>query len=120
MQREQGAAEVSRREVALAGLSALSLAAVRPAQAGLLGGPSDNEIYSSDTVSAVLGPAPLVGASSILASKQLPPCFATNSMVPTQVAHACSLGRGLAMPHTSLAGSLLPGLLRCPCHLRWS
>ena len=57
MQQEQGAAEVSRREVALAGLAALSLAAVRPAQAGLLGGPSDNEIYSSDTVSAVLGPA---------------------------------------------------------------
>eukprot|EP00891_Asterochloris_glomerata_P009853 jgi/Astpho2/9853/Aster-03815 len=48
-QREQGAAEVSRREVALAGLAAISLAAVRPAQAGLLGGPSDNDIYSSDT-----------------------------------------------------------------------
>ena len=56
MQQEQGAAEVSRREVALAGLAALSLAAVRPAQAGLLGGPSDNDIYSSDTVSAVQEP----------------------------------------------------------------
>ena len=69
MQQEQGAAEVSRREVALAGLAALSLAAVRPAQAGLLGGPSDNEIYSSDTVSAVLGPAARAGALSIFRHK---------------------------------------------------
>lgn len=55
--------------MALAGLAAISLAAVPPAQAGLLGGPSDNDIYSSDTVSAVVRPAARARASSISATK---------------------------------------------------
>ena len=113
MQPEEGAAEVSRREVALAGLAALSLAAVRPAQAGLLGGPSDNDIYSSDTVRAVLGPAAQAGASSITAAKATCSLNIANTMAAMQVAHACSLGRALpCLIHLWLALSCLV----C-CHL---
>ena len=42
---------VSRREAALAGLGALLLLPVGSAQAGLLGGPDKNEVYTADTVS---------------------------------------------------------------------
>ena len=44
-------ASVSRREAALAGLGALLLLPVGSAQAGLLGGPDKNEVYTTDTVS---------------------------------------------------------------------
>ncbi len=44
-------ASVSRREAALAGLGALLLLPVGSAQAGLLGGPDKNEVYTADTVS---------------------------------------------------------------------
>jgi len=43
-------ASVSRREAALAGLGALLLLPVGSAQAGLLGGPDKNEVYTADTV----------------------------------------------------------------------
>lgn len=45
------AVSVSRREAALAGLGALLLLPVGSAQAGLLGGPDKNEVYTADTVS---------------------------------------------------------------------
>ncbi len=43
--------QVSRRDAALAGLGALLLLPVGSAQAGLLGGPDKNEVYTADTVS---------------------------------------------------------------------
>lgn len=43
------AVSVSRREAALAGLGALLLLPVGSAQAGLLGGPDKNEVYTADT-----------------------------------------------------------------------
>ena len=41
----------SRRDVALAGLAALLVLPAGSAQAGFLGGPDKNEIYTADTVS---------------------------------------------------------------------